>query len=173
MVNLKLLVIEKRFSTFWTAAFLPLGKLLFGERQVFGFRRLAFHPVVLESWVIWRCPSFDQHVPLYWKPTKLEHMASRLFVSKHPGVQSIKLEPSPIGTVPPVFGFLGMRTSGVAVCFVEHPPIQAAKDFFGDGRAEVIGPSTNNRVELRQDRLDICALRLLPLVFELPLHVLN
>jgi hypothetical protein len=76
-------------------------------------------------------------------------MASRLFVSKHPGVQSIKLEPPPIGTVSPVFGFLGVRASGVAVCFVEHPPIQTAKDFFGDGSAEVIGPSTDDRVELR------------------------
>jgi hypothetical protein len=47
MMNLKLFVIEERLSTFWTPALLPLGELLFGERQVFGFRRLSFLPVVL------------------------------------------------------------------------------------------------------------------------------
>jgi hypothetical protein len=36
MMNLKFFVIEEGFSTFWAAALLPLGKLLFGERQVFG-----------------------------------------------------------------------------------------------------------------------------------------
>ena len=54
MVNLKFFVIEEGFPTFWTTAFLPLGKFLFGERQVFGFRRLSFRPVVLEAWVIRR-----------------------------------------------------------------------------------------------------------------------
>ena len=88
-------------------------------------------------------------MPLYRKPAKLEEMSPGLFVAKHPGVESIKLEPSPVFAVPPVFGFLGVHTSGVAVCFVEHPPVQAAKDFFGNGRAEVIGPSANDRIELR------------------------
>src|SRR5258708_32439012 len=99
MVDLQFFIIEEGFTTFWTAAFLSLGKLLFGKRQVFRVRCLPLHPVVLETWIIWRCLSFDQHVPLYRKPAKLEHMASCLFVSKHPGVQSIKLEPSPICTV--------------------------------------------------------------------------
>src|SRR5258707_4733380 len=52
MVNLKFFVIEEGFSTFWTAALLPLGKLLFGERQAFRFGRLSFCPIVLEAWII-------------------------------------------------------------------------------------------------------------------------
>ena len=52
MMNLKFFVIEEGFSTFWTAALLPLDQFLFGERQGFDFRRLSFCPVVLEAWII-------------------------------------------------------------------------------------------------------------------------
>ncbi len=52
MVNLKFFVIKERLSTFWAVALLPPGKLLFGERQVAGFRRLSLLPVVRQGRVI-------------------------------------------------------------------------------------------------------------------------
>src|SRR5258708_20305382 len=107
MVDLQFFIIEEGFTTFWTPTCLSLGKLLFGKCQVFGFRCLPFHPVVCETRIIWRCRSLDQHMPLYREPAKLEQVSPCLCVSKHPGVQSIKLEPSPIGAVPQSFGFLG------------------------------------------------------------------
>jgi hypothetical protein len=52
MVNLNLFLIEEGFPTFQTSSLLPLGELLFRERQVFGFCLLAFRPVVFEMWII-------------------------------------------------------------------------------------------------------------------------
>jgi hypothetical protein len=75
MVDLQFFLIEERFSTLWTATLLSLGQLLFGKRQVFGFPCLSFPPVVLETRIIWRCPSFDQHMPLDREPAKLEEMS--------------------------------------------------------------------------------------------------
>jgi len=53
MVELQFFIIEEGVSTFWTAALLSLGQLLFGKRQVAGFRCLPFHPVVFKTRVIW------------------------------------------------------------------------------------------------------------------------
>ena len=86
VVDLKFFIIEEGFTTFWTSTFLSFGKLLFRKRQVFGFRRLSLRPVVSQTWVVWRCRSFDQHMPLYREPAKLEQMSPRVFITKHPGV---------------------------------------------------------------------------------------
>ena len=87
-------------------------------------------------------------MPFNGEPAKLEQVASRLFVAKHPGVQTIKVKPAPVFPASPVFRLLGMRPSGVAICFVEHPVIQFAKDFLGNRSAKVVRPSSNDRIEL-------------------------
>ncbi len=52
VVNLKVFVIEERFSTLSTPALLPFGKLLFTRRQVAGFGCLSLRPVVgVCSWL--------------------------------------------------------------------------------------------------------------------------
>ena len=76
MVNLKFFFVEERFSTLWAATLLSLGQFLVGMRQVFGFCRLPFRPVVLESWIIGRRGSFDQRVPLNREPSELEQIPS-------------------------------------------------------------------------------------------------
>ena len=89
MVNLKFFLIEEGFSTFRTTAFLPLGELLFGEREIFGFRRLPLLPVVLKARVIGRGLAFDERVTFNGEPAKFKQMCPCLFVSKHPGVHSV------------------------------------------------------------------------------------
>jgi len=86
MVDLQFFLIEEGVPTFWTPTVLSLSQLLFGKGQVFGFRCLPFRPVVFERGVIWRCPSFDQHVPLYREPATFEQMSPCLLITKHPGV---------------------------------------------------------------------------------------
>src|SRR5260221_10260043 len=76
MVNLKFFLVEESFSTFWALALLPLGQFLFGKRQVFGFCRLPFRPVVLEPGVIGGCRPFDQREPFIWEPSELEQIPS-------------------------------------------------------------------------------------------------
>ena len=173
VVNLEFFVIEERFSAFRASPLLPLGKLSFRERQVPGFRRLALFPVVLEFGVIGRCRPLDERMSLYREPAKFEQVASGLFVAKHPGVSPIKVQPAPVFAVPPVFGFVWMRPPAVAVLFVEHPTIQFAKDFFCHSGAKVVGPSTNNRVEPGQNRLDVATLGPVPQVLQLPLYCLD
>ena len=102
-----------------------------------------------------------------------EQIGSCLFVAKHPGVRSVQMEPAPISLVPPVFRFLGVLTPRVTVCFVEHPSIQAAEDFFGNRRAQVVGPASDDRIEPSYDCLGIDSLYLLPKPFEFHLHVLD
>src|SRR5947208_2100597 len=103
-------------------------------------------------------------MPFNGEPAKLEQVAPCLFVAKYPGVQAIKMKSAPIFAVPPVFRLVGVRPSGVAVCFVKHPTIQFAKDFLGNSRAKVVGPPPDDRVELGEDRLDIASLCFVPLV---------
>src|SRR5258708_40054538 len=112
-------------------------------------------------------------MPFNREPAKLEQVAPRLFVTKHPGVHTIKMKPAPVFAVPPVFWLLGVHASGVAVCFVEHPAIQLAKDFLGHSRAKVVRPSPNDRVEFREDRLNIASLSFVPLVLELLMYFLD
>jgi hypothetical protein len=52
MVNLEFFIIEEGFSALWTPTMLPFCELLFGECEVFGFRRLSFSPVALEARII-------------------------------------------------------------------------------------------------------------------------
>src|SRR5216684_5165594 len=104
-------------------------------------------------------------MPFNGEPAKFEQIGSCLFVAKHPGVRSVQMEPAPISLVSPVFGFLGMLTPSVSVCFVEHPSIQAAEDFFGNRRAEVIGPASDDRIEPSYDCLSIGSLYLSPKLF--------
>src|SRR5258708_18806786 len=106
------------------------------------------------------------------KPTEFEQMRSRLFVTKHPGIVSFEMQSAPISLMSPVFGFLGVRTPGVAIFFVEHPAIQAAKDFFGYSRAKVVRPSPYDRVEFPQNGLDIHPVGFFPQDFELLSHLL-
>src|SRR5438552_6997469 len=110
---------------------------------------------------------------LDWEPAKLEQIAPCFFVTKHPGVKPIKVKPSPVRAMPPVFGFLRMCTSGVTVCFVEHPPIQTTKDLFGNGGTKVVCPSSNDWVELAQNCLDIASLCFVPELLDLLSHLLH
>src|SRR5205807_1794438 len=89
MVNLNVFIIEEGLSTFWTSALLSFCQFLLGEGQVFGFGRLSLHRVVPEFWVVWRCFSFDKHMPLYREPSEFEQVTACLFVTKHPSVLSI------------------------------------------------------------------------------------
>jgi len=52
VVNLDFFLIEERFSALWTPTMLSLRKLLFGAREVFGFRCLPLHPVAPETRII-------------------------------------------------------------------------------------------------------------------------
>jgi hypothetical protein len=74
--------------------------------------------------------------------------------------------------MPPVFGFPGVCAPGVPIFFVEHPAVQAAKDFFGYSRAKVVCPSPNDRVELSQDGLDVRSVGFFPQNFQPRSHFL-
>jgi hypothetical protein len=52
VVHLEFFLIEERFSALWTPTMLSLRKLLFGAREVFGFRCLPLHPVAPETRII-------------------------------------------------------------------------------------------------------------------------
>ena len=48
VVHLEFFIMEERFSAVWTPTMLPLRKLVCGESEVCGFRRLSLHPLALE-----------------------------------------------------------------------------------------------------------------------------
>jgi len=52
VMDLEFFLIEEGLSTLWASTMLPFCQLLFGERQVFGFRCLPLHPVALEAGII-------------------------------------------------------------------------------------------------------------------------
>ena len=108
----------------------------------------------------------------YREPTEFEEIRSCLFVAKHPGVISFQMQSAPIAFMPPVLSFLGVYAPDVAIFFVEHPAVQAVKDFFGYSRAKVVRPSPNDWVELSQDGLDVCSVGFCPQNFELRSHFL-
>src|SRR5258707_843633 len=104
------------------------------------------------------------------EPTEFEQIRPSLFVTKHPGIVPFQMQSAPIALMPPVLRFLGGYAPGVPIFFVEHPAVQAVKDFFGYSRAKVVRPSPNDRVELSQDGLDVCSVGFFPQNFELRSH---
>jgi hypothetical protein len=52
-----------------------------------------------------------------------------LFVSKHPFILSIQVEPAKIFGLTPLFWFMGVGTPDVAHLLVMHPVIQLMKSF--------------------------------------------
>ena len=52
VMDLEFFIVEEGFSTLWASTMLPFCELLFGESQVFCFRRLSFPPVALEAGII-------------------------------------------------------------------------------------------------------------------------
>ncbi len=110
--------------------------------------------------------SFDR------EPTEFEQIRPGLFVTKHPGIVSFQMQSAPVALMPPVPGFHGVCAPGVPIFFVEHPAVQAVKDFFGDSRAKVVRPSPYNRVKFPQDGLDIRSVGFFPQDFQLRSHFL-
>src|SRR5262245_22348145 len=106
------------------------------------------------------------------EPTEFEQIGPRLFVAKHPGIVPFQMQSAPVTLMPPVLSFLGVCAPGVPIFFVEHPAIQAAKDFFGYSAAKVICPSPDNWVEFPQDGLDIHPVGFSPQDFKLCSHLL-
>src|SRR5258707_14912931 len=106
------------------------------------------------------------------EPTEFEQIRPGLLVAKPPGIVSFEMQSAPVVLMPPVFGFLGVCTPGVPIFFVEHPAIQAAKDFFGYSRAKVVRPSPDDRVELSQNGLDVRSMDFFPQDVEYHSHFL-
>src|SRR5215469_18764470 len=104
-------------------------------------------------------------MPFDWKPVALEQVCPCLFVAKHPAIQSVQMQAAPVCVVSPADGFRRVHASEVAVYLVIHPVIQLAQDFTSDGCAEVVSPAANDRIKLREDRLDRTPLRFFPLFF--------
>jgi|SRR5215467_4769811 len=106
------------------------------------------------------------------EPTEFAQVRPGWLGAKHPGIGSFQMQSAPVALMSPVFGFPGMCAPGVPVFFIDHPAIQAAKDFFGYGRAKVACPSPNDRVELSQDALDVRPVGFVPQDVELRSHFL-
>ncbi len=94
-------------------------------------------------------------MPFNGKPGILEEMVTCVFVTKHPMVLSLQIEPSPIFALLPSLGFTWMGSLDMPYFFVKHPIVKLIKSFFGGPRAVIVRPAANDGVEFPQDFLHL------------------
>lgn len=146
VVAVKFFVIEEMIAAHRTQEILGVGQLDVLAEKVSEINPLPSPPVFPQIGVIGRSCAFDQDVPDNFEPTKLEQVMTGAFVAKHPAVLPFRVQLSIVPSYSPGSRFVRVRVFGVPNRSAMHPTIHRGEHFGCNAYAEVIGPTTNNRI---------------------------
>src|SRR5262249_19110600 len=86
-----------------------------------------FPPVLPQVGVVWRGCALHQLMPDDLEPAKLEQVAARAFVTKHPVVAPSRVQLAPVLLISPLPTLVGVGVFGVALRAAAHPVVHLAE----------------------------------------------
>src|SRR5438105_3376371 len=92
--------------------------------EVAGFRLLPIIPILPLTRVIGRSLAFYQDMPADWKPTELQQVTTCGFVTKHPVVLPVGVQPAEVSVSPPLGRFVRVSVPGIPIFPMEHPVVK-------------------------------------------------
>ena len=94
-------------------------------------------------------------MPFNFEPAKFEQVSACFLVPKDPGVLARRVQFAPIAALFPVPGLVWVFSLGVPDLALPPPVIQPVEGVCGYCGAEVVRPSSDNRIEPLEDALNI------------------